>query len=731
MTIDGDDWSGSSLDSEEPKRMQETLSTAGTIATTLSAVVETRTVTVQDDIGEETFFSTDDGVTTVTNRYDLEKAVPLKRKTQFREVDRYWVNEPYAFVSIFHSTTENELKYFLIEPHLNDLEADVREFLAEKLRTTIKYADEEGKQRTERRDVIERETGRLLERYDLLEKTNGRNGGGLLETIRALFRGERADRSRRDERETDQPDGTRELRGIEARPEPSVLAADRETLSEYQIEKLRYRLNRDFVGYERIDGIKRDPNVEDISVAGYNAPVFVYHAEHEQLISNVRHGESELDDFVVKLAQRSGNGISRRRPQVDATLPDGSRAQLTLGSEVSDHGTNYTIRQFTDVPFTPIDLVNWNTFSLEEMAFLWLAVENGKSLLLAGGTASGKTTSLNAVSLFIPSSSKIVSIEDTREITLPQRNWIASTTRPSIATDSAGAIDEFDLLEATLRQRPDYILMGEVRGEEGRTLFQVMSTGHTTCTTFHADSVDEVLKRFTTTPIDVSKTMVTALDLVSVQTQTRVQGRTVRRNRGITEINHYDAENDEINVRDVYQWRAATDDHRKIGDSNTLEEIRFDRGWSRERLENELFERRVVLAYLIENGLNAYAEVAATVQAYTTDSDRVLALLANGRLEEGLEELREMESVLIDGNSAADDLVSRPEPSAATERRSKSVLARADDTIFEDYRTENVRATARHPSKPDGPAPSDAESLSSLEADSRPELSLQADGGDP
>jgi len=171
---------------------------------------------------------------------------------------------------------------------------------------------------------------------------------------------------------------------------------------------------------------------------------------------------------------------------------------FTLGREVSDHGTNYTIRQFKDVPFTPIDLINWNTFNLDEMAFLWLCIENHKSLIFAGGTASGKTTSLNAISLFIPSNAKIVSIEDTREVELPQRNWVASVTRPSFGQDDTGDVDEFDLLEAALRQRPDYIVMGEIRGEEGRTLFQVMSTGHTTYTTFHADSVGEVIKRFTT-----------------------------------------------------------------------------------------------------------------------------------------------------------------------------------------------------------------------------------------
>ena len=324
--------------------------------------------------------------------------------------------------------------------------------------------------------------------------------------------------------------------------------------------------------------------------------------------------------------------------------------------------TNYTIRQFKDVPFTPIDLVNWNTFNLDEMAFLWLCIENNKSLIFAGGTASGKTTSLNAVSLFIPSNAKIVSIEDTREVELPQRNWVASVTRPSFGEDDVGDVDEFDLLEAALRQRPDYIVFGEVRGEEGRDLFQVMSTGHTTYTTFHADSVGEVIKRFTTAPINVSKTLFTALDLVSIQTQTRVGGRKVRRNKTLTEINEYSPENDEINVRDVYEWRAETDNFIQMGSSSTLEEIKFDRGWSQERLDEELFKRKVVLAYLINRGLNTYTEVAATVQAFINDPDTIMALIADGHLERSLEDLREMESVEIDIDPEKEEMVPRPDP---------------------------------------------------------------------
>jgi len=636
----------------DPEETDEQLTEAGSIAESLAATVDERTVDVNPNLDEDDFFSTREGHTTVVNRYDLEKAVPLEKKRHFVEEERYWVNKPYSCVVIFHSRKENERKYYAIEPYQNDIETQISDFLSGKLRSAIKYSDDdvvvEGSD-ADRANVIQRETEQLLDRYDLYIPPEERNMGMVDQLKDAVGMDVEVD-------------GVGEqLEGIEARPEPNVVEEDADTLTEYQVEKLLYRLKRDFVGYGRIGPIKHDINVEDISCDGYNTRVFVYHTEYENIITNIEHGEGELDDFVVKLAQRSGKGISKRQPQVDATLPDGSRAQLTLGREVSDHGTNYTIRQFKDVPFTPVDLINWNTFSLDEMAFLWLCIENNKSMIFAGGTASGKTTSLNAVSLFIPSNAKIVSIEDTREVELPQRNWVASVTRPSFGQDDKGDVDEFDLLEAALRQRPDYIVMGEVRGEEGRVLFQVMSTGHTTYTTFHADSTAEVIKRFTTDPINVSKTLFTALDLVSIQTQTRVDGDKVRRNKTLTEINEYSAEHDEINVRDVYQWQAESDEYLQMGNSNTLEEIKFDRGWRQERLDEELFKRKVVLAYLIEQGLNTYTEVAATVQAFINDPDTIMALIADDQLERSLEDLREMESVEIDIDPDKEEMVPRPE----------------------------------------------------------------------
>jgi len=723
----------------DPAETESRFGEAGATASKLADLVDERTVNIHDEVDEDSFFSNRDGTTTVVNRYDLEKAVPLEKKNHFVEQNRYWVNKPYACVVIFKSQKENEIKYYVIEPHLNEIEYELLDFLSQKLKTAIKYSEDEvivqGSE-ADRAEIIQREAERLLRRYDLydgkslgerkpalrpddgneeqseatdLDTIGGTNsmetateskngdsgGGGLVNSIKGVF----GSSDNKTNESTDASDGqsavspgeveaaprAEELDGIRARPEPILLEEDSDILNEYQVEKILYLLKRNFIGYARIDPIKHDINVEDISCDGYNSRVFAYHTDYEQIITNVEHGKGELDDFVVKLAQRSGKGISKRQPQVDATLPDGSRAQLTLGAEVSDHGTNYTIRQFKDVPFTPVDLINWNTFNLDEMAFLWLCIENHKSLIFAGGTASGKTTSLNAVSLFIPSSAKIVSIEDTREVELPQRNWVASVTRPSFGEDDTGDVDEFDLLEAALRQRPDYIVMGEIRGEEGRTAFQVMSTGHTTYTTFHADSVGEVIKRFTTDPINVSKTLFTALDLVSIQTQTRVDGQKVRRNKVLTEINEYSPENDEINVRDVYEWRAETDNYIQMGSSSTLEEIKFDRGWTEDRLNEELFKRKTVLAYLIQNGLNTYTEVAATVQAFINDPETILAIISRDKLARSLEDLREMESVKIEVDPEKEELVPRPEAGAEMLQETNEILTKAEP-LLERYR---------------------------------------------
>lgn len=714
-----------SLETASPK---EKITAAVNIAGAVHETIDNNTFTVTHE-SEDNFFSTPNGSHTITDRYDLEKAIPNHKKKHFVEIDRYWVNKPFAFIILVKSTQENEVKYYTVEPFLNPEEQNLLEFLKEKVKDTLKYSEQatkSGQTTPERAAHVEEEAYKLLLRYGLIsdipynpiEKESTNQNNFRIKQFASRFTSSTDKKDSAPSKDTDTlqtpmesivgeygdvpgPDGQSDADtptnvymepedvpeiDISSRPIKEVINATVSQLTDYQAIKLLYYVKRDSVMYGKIDPIKHDIQVEDISCDGYNSRVWVYHEQHEQIITNVTHGESDLDDFVINLAQRAGQGISKRNPQVDITLPDGSRGQLTLGNEVSDHGSNYTIRQFKDVPFTPVDLVNWKTFAPKQIAFLWLAIENHKSMIFAGGTASGKTTSLNAVSLFIPSNTKIVSIEDTREVELPQRNWVASVTRPSFTEDGSGEVDEFSLLRAALRQRPDYIIMGEIRGEEGRTLFQVMSTGHTTYTTFHADSVGEVIKRFTTDPINVSKTLFTSLDLISIQSTARVDGNKVRRNKTLTEVNKYNSETDEISVNDIYQWDADTDSFEQTEYSQILEEIKFDRGWNDDELSQELRKRETILAYLISTHTNSYTEVAATIQAFINDPDMVLDLIANEMLQENLNNLREMESVTIDINPEKEALVPRPEPPQEIKQWATDVLEREQTGLLQNRR---------------------------------------------
>jgi type IV secretory pathway ATPase VirB11/archaellum biosynthesis ATPase len=271
-------------------------------------------------------------------------------------------------------------------------------------------------------------------------------------------------------------------------------------------QRIQYHLVRDFLGYGPIDTMMQDPMLEDLSCDGPGIPIYVFHRKYESIRSTVTFPDEEtLDSFVIRLAQRSGKHISIAEPILDATLPDGSRLQTTLSREVTTRGSSFTIRKFRADPFTPPDLVGYNTMDSRMAAYMWLVVENGSSMIMAGGTASGKTTTLNATCQFVPPEKKIVSIEDTREINLNHENWIAGVTRAGfggqiVGGKPAGAIDMYKLLEAALRQRPEYLLVGEVRGPEALTLFQAMATGHTVYSTMHADSVASAVYRLENPP---------------------------------------------------------------------------------------------------------------------------------------------------------------------------------------------------------------------------------------
>jgi flagellar protein FlaI len=483
----------------------------------------------------------------------------------YEEIDRYWVDVPFAFVSINYDADAQEHRYHVVEPELTDLESRLLDRLFDDVRDPLLY----------REDVS-------------------------------------------DDPEQALKDQLRE------RLEEYGVAIDEETFY-----RLFYYLNRSYQGYGKLDPLMYDPHIEDISCDGPGLPVFIYHDEYTDIESNVVYGADELNNFVIQLAQRSGRHISVSDPVLSTTLPEGSRIELALGEEVTPKGSAFTIRKYAEEPFTPIDLLNYGTFDLRMLAYLWLAIESNRSLIFAGGTAAGKTTSMNAVSMFIPPRAKVLTIEDTRELSLYHDNWLSSVTRERMGNKD---ITMYDLLRSALRHRPEYIIVGEVRGEEAITLFQAMNTGHTTFSTMHADSVQTVINRLENEPINVPRPMVTSLDILCVQVLGRSQGERVRRARTLAEIEGIDQRTGELDYSNTYNW-DATDDEFTESNSEILEEIREERGWTRSELLRELRNRRRFLRYLQREGVTDYRRFTAMVNQYYADSEKVMERIADAGIE--------------------------------------------------------------------------------------------------
>lgn len=394
-------------------------------------------------------------------------------------------------------------------------------------------------------------------------------------------------------------------------------------------DKIFYYIMRDFVGYGRIDIPMRDSEIEDISCDGHSVPVFVHHRKYQSIETNIkfRNGE-ELDSFVVRLAQICGKQISVYAPIVDGKLPDGSRLQATLSKTVTREST-FTVRRFREDPLTPVDLIENNTMSIEMAAYFWLAIEHGASILFCGGTASGKTTALNALSLFIPPSHKIISIEDTREVNLPHKNWIAGTTREGFSTaetEKTGKdIDMFDLLRAALRQRPRVIIVGEVRGREAYALFQAMATGHTSYATIHAGSIHTLIQRLENPPISLPRALLTSLDIIVFINAIPVGGKLIRRITSVTEIIKMDPDTKQLIFMQPFRWISKVDDRFECtGSSKVLTDIRLLNDWDEKRLQEELKNRIKVLEWMVKNKVRSYKEVGAIIAEYYKDPKSVL-----------------------------------------------------------------------------------------------------------
>jgi len=388
-------------------------------------------------------------------------------------------------------------------------------------------------------------------------------------------------------------------------------------LSPESMGKIMYYVKRDLIGYGKFDPIIRDPMAEDISADGPGIPLFVYHRTYDSIETNITFDKEGLDAAIYKMAQRSGRHISLAKPLLDAALPNKDRLQLSIGSEVTTRGSTFTIRKFKEVPITPLDLINYGTFSLEMIAYLWMAVDNGANILIAGGTASGKTTVLNAIAMFIPPESKIISIEDTREINLMHQNWIPSVTRE--VEEEGYGIEMYDLLRTALRQRPEYVLVGEVRGKEAHTLFQAMATGHITMSTMHADSAETVVKRLTKHPIDVPLMLLDSLDIIPIQSMMKMGDRRVRRCTKIIEVTGVDFENESLRTNELFGWRP--DVFEFTGESKVFVKIMEKLNMGSDELSGEFARRRAILEGMQERGMSDFQSLNKILFEYSMDPE--------------------------------------------------------------------------------------------------------------
>jgi archaeal flagellar protein FlaI len=409
---------------------------------------------------------------------------------------------------------------------------------------------------------------------------------------------------------------------------------------------LMYYLQRDFLGLGRIDALLRDPFLEDISCLGPGVPLYVYHRVFGSTRTNVGYdSEMELNKYIFRLAQITGKHISIYQPILDATLQDGSRINLTLGTEVTRKGSTFSIRKFSHDPVSPIDLLRFGSVSALALAYFWMLIEHHRSILISGGTAAGKTTFLNAICMFVRPEDKIVSIEDTPEIQIDHQNWIQSVARSGYGmggassgvsgisglsgreSKAAGSVTLFDLLVSALRQRPEYVIVGEVRGTEAFTLFQAISVGHASMSTIHAGSIPELLLRVESEPMNIPRVLFQALDAVAFPAQVVVDGIRVRRITGVTEILEVDATTNEMLTNEIFRWEPSDDSFPFLGRSFVLEHVGQATGKDVDELMLEIRRKEAYLQLMDRANLTYYKDVSQAIASYYVDASEAVQTL--------------------------------------------------------------------------------------------------------
>ncbi|AEK73290.1 type II/IV secretion system ATPase [Thermococcus sp. 4557] len=417
--------------------------------------------------------------------------------------------------------------------------------------------------------------------------------------------------------------------------------------SEGRVEILAEMIVQSMIGYGKLDPLVRDDNLEEVMVIGNNRPVYVWHRRFNMCKTNIVFDEEkEILNIIERIAREVGRRIDQQSPLLDARLPDGSRVNATI-PPISIDGPTITIRKFKKDPLTIIDLIKYGTMNTEIAALLWIFVDGlgvkPANVLVAGGTGSGKTTTLNSLGMFIPPSERVITIEDTAELQLPVEHWIRLETRPP-NVEGKGEVTMDDLVKNTLRMRPDRIIVGEVRGPEARTMFTAMNTGHDGCMgTIHANSARETIVRLESPPMSVPRIMIPALDIVIMQVRfhSRKKG-TIRRITEIAEISGIEAESVQLNK--LYKYDPAKDELVPTGvPSRTLNTLSHHTGMSVSELELEKEKRKIILDWMVEQGIRSIEKVGHYIRQFYIDEEALLKKIA---AEGSLETSRQIKNII-------------------------------------------------------------------------------------
>jgi flagellar protein FlaI len=419
------------------------------------------------------------------------------------------------------------------------------------------------------------------------------------------------------------------------------------TFSEGRVEVLSEIIVQGMIGYGKLDFLVRDDNLEEIMVIGSRRPVYVWHRRFNMCKTNITFSEDkEILNIIERIARQVGRRIDQQSPLLDARLPDGSRVNATI-PPISLDGPTITIRKFKKDPLTIIDLIKYGTMNSEIAALLWLFVDGlgvkPANILVAGGTGSGKTTTLNSLGMFIPPSERVISIEDTAELQLPVEHWVRLETRPP-NIEGKGEITMDDLVKNTLRMRPDRIIVGEVRGAEARTMFTAMNTGHDGCmSTIHSNSARETIVRLESPPMSVPRIMIPALDIIIMQVRfhSRKKG-TIRRITEIAEVSGMEGESIQLNK--LYKYDPAKDELVPTGvPSRVINDLSHHTGMSVTELDLEKEKRKIILDWMIERGIRSIEEVGHYLRMFYIDEE---ALLKKIEAEGSVETSKQIRSII-------------------------------------------------------------------------------------